>query len=34
VLVDGVIVESGAPRDLLRAGGAFADLFGDEVIAA
>jgi ABC-type multidrug transport system fused ATPase/permease subunit len=34
VLVDGRIVESGTPHDLLRAGGAFADLFGDEVVAA
>jgi ATP-binding cassette subfamily B protein len=34
VLIDGVIVESGTPRDLLRAGGVFAELFGDEVIAA
>jgi ABC-type multidrug transport system fused ATPase/permease subunit len=34
VLVDGRIVESGAPSDLLRAGGEFATLFGDEVIAA
>ena len=34
VLVDGRIVESGTPRELLRAGGAFADLFGDEVVAA
>jgi ABC-type multidrug transport system fused ATPase/permease subunit len=34
VLVDGSIVESGAPHDLLRAGGAFAELFGDEVVAA
>jgi ABC-type multidrug transport system fused ATPase/permease subunit len=34
VLVDGRIVESGTPADLLRAGGAFAELFGDEVIAA
>ena len=34
VLVDGRIVESGAPRDLLRAGGRFAELFGDEVVAA
>ena len=34
VLVDGRIVESGTPRDLLRAGGAFAELFGDEVVAA
>jgi ABC-type multidrug transport system fused ATPase/permease subunit len=34
VLVDGRIVESGTPADLLRAGGEFATLFGDEVIAA
>jgi ABC-type multidrug transport system fused ATPase/permease subunit len=34
VLVDGQIVESGKPADLLRAGGEFATLFGDEVIAA
>src|SRR5437868_5650624 len=34
VLVDGQIVESGTPADLLRAGGHFASLFGDEVIAA
>jgi ABC-type multidrug transport system fused ATPase/permease subunit len=34
VLIDGGIVESGAPRDLLRAGGVFAELFGDEVVAA
>jgi len=34
VLVDGRIVESGKPRDLLTAGGPFADLFGEEVIAA
>jgi ABC-type sugar transport system ATPase subunit len=34
VLVDGLIVESGTPADLLRAGGAFAALFGDEVVAA
>jgi ABC-type multidrug transport system fused ATPase/permease subunit len=34
VLVDGRIVESGTPAELLRAGGAFATLFGDEVIAA
>ena len=33
VLVDGRIVESGTPRDLLRAGGPFAELFGDEVAA-
>jgi ABC-type multidrug transport system fused ATPase/permease subunit len=34
VLLDGRIVESGAPGDLIRQGGAFAELFGDEVIAA
>src|SRR5438445_9952650 len=34
VLVDGLIVESGRPADLLRARGAFAELFGDEVGAA
>src|SRR5579862_6912459 len=34
VLVDGLIVESGTPADLLRAGGQFATLFGDEVVAA
>jgi ABC-type multidrug transport system fused ATPase/permease subunit len=34
VLLDGRIVESGTPADLLRAGGEFAALFGDEVIAA
>jgi ABC-type multidrug transport system fused ATPase/permease subunit len=34
VLVDGRIVESGTPAELLRAGGEFARLFGDEVIAA
>jgi ATP-binding cassette, subfamily B, bacterial len=33
VLVDGRIVESGTPRALLAAGGAFAALFGDEVAA-
>ena len=33
VLVDGRIVESGTPAQLLRAGGAFAALFGDEVAA-
>jgi ABC-type multidrug transport system fused ATPase/permease subunit len=33
VLVDGRIVESGSPAQLLRAGGAFASLFGDEVAA-
>jgi ABC-type multidrug transport system fused ATPase/permease subunit len=34
VLLDGRIVESGTPADLLRASGEFATLFGDEVIAA
>ena len=34
VLLDGRIVESGTPRELLEAGGAFATLFGDEVVAA
>ena len=34
VLLDGKIVESGAPAELLRAGGEFATLFGDEVVAA
>jgi ABC-type multidrug transport system fused ATPase/permease subunit len=34
VIVDGRIVESGTPRDLLRAGGTFAELFADEVVAA
>jgi ABC-type multidrug transport system fused ATPase/permease subunit len=34
VLLDGRIVESGAPAQLVRAGGPFAALFGDEVIAA
>jgi len=34
VLRDGRIVESGKPADLLRAGGEFAALFADEVIAA
>ncbi|HUJ92656.1 MAG TPA: ABC transporter ATP-binding protein, partial [Gaiellaceae bacterium] len=33
VLVDGRIVESGTPAELLRAGGVFAGLFGDEVAA-
>ena len=33
VLIDGRIVESGRPRDLLQAGGPFAELFGDEVAA-
>ena len=34
VLAGGRIVESGTPAELLRAGGMFATLFGDEVIAA
>jgi len=34
VLLDGRIVESGKPAELLRAGGPFATLFGDEVVAA
>jgi ATP-binding cassette, subfamily B, bacterial len=34
VLADGAIVESGTPRELLRRDGAFAALFGDEVVAA
>ena len=34
VLIDGRIAESGTPAELLRAGGAFAELFGDEVAAA
>jgi len=33
VLVGGRIVESGRPADLLRAGGTFAELFGEEVAA-
>jgi ABC-type multidrug transport system fused ATPase/permease subunit len=34
VLLDGRIVESGTPAELVRANGPFAALFGDEVIAA
>ncbi|HEY2371925.1 MAG TPA: ABC transporter ATP-binding protein [Gaiellaceae bacterium] len=34
VLRDGRVIESGRPVDLIRAGGAFAELFGDEVVAA
>ena len=34
VLRDGRVVESGLPRDLIRLGGAFTDLFGDEALAA
>jgi ABC-type multidrug transport system fused ATPase/permease subunit len=33
VLRDGVIVEAGPPHELLRAGGAFSALFGEEVAA-
>ena len=34
VLRDGKVVESGLPQDLIRLGGAFTDLFGDEALAA
>jgi ABC-type multidrug transport system fused ATPase/permease subunit len=34
VLLDGQIVESGRPADLVRGSGPFATLFGDEVVAA
>ncbi len=34
VLADGRVVENGAPGDLIRRGGAFAALFGDEALAA
>ncbi len=34
VLLDGRIVESGKPKDLIQAGGPFAKLFRDEVVAA
>ena len=34
VLRDGKVVESGLPQDLIRLGGAFTDLFGDEAVAA
>jgi ABC-type multidrug transport system fused ATPase/permease subunit len=34
VLRDGRIVESGLPQDLIRLGGAFTELFGDEALAA
>jgi ABC-type multidrug transport system fused ATPase/permease subunit len=34
VLLNGRIVEEGKPKELLRAGGPFAQLFGDEVVAA
>jgi len=34
VLDDGVVVEAGTPEELLRAGGLFTSLFGEEVSAA
>jgi ABC-type multidrug transport system fused ATPase/permease subunit len=34
VIDDGVVVESGTPAALLRAGGLFTSLFGEEVGAA
>jgi ABC-type multidrug transport system fused ATPase/permease subunit len=34
VLKDGRVVENGLPQDLIRRGGAFTDLFGDEALAA
>jgi ATP-binding cassette subfamily B protein len=34
VLEDGRVVESGLPQDLIRLGGTFAALFGDEALAA
>jgi ABC-type multidrug transport system fused ATPase/permease subunit len=34
VLVDGVVAERGTAQELLAAGGAFAELFGDETLAA
>jgi ABC-type multidrug transport system fused ATPase/permease subunit len=34
VMQDGRIVERGLPRELVRAGGPFAELFGEEVLAA
>ena len=34
VLKDGRIVENGLPQDLIRLGGAFTELFGDEALAA
>ena len=34
VLRDGKIVEQGLPDDLIRAGGPFAELFGEEALAA
>jgi ABC-type multidrug transport system fused ATPase/permease subunit len=34
VLDEGIVVESGTPQELLRAGGLFTSLFGEEVSAA
>ena len=34
VLRNGRVAESGSPHDLIRRGGAFAELFGDEALAA
>jgi len=34
VLADGRVVEDGTPAELIRKGGAFADLFGEETLAA
>jgi ABC-type multidrug transport system fused ATPase/permease subunit len=34
VLRDGKIVEQGLPEDLIRAGGPFAELIGEEALAA
>ncbi len=34
VIDDGVILEQGAPLDLLERGDAFTQLFGEEVLAA
>ena len=34
VLRDGRIVESGLPQDLIRLGGVFNELFGEEALAA
>ena len=34
VLRDGRIVENGMPEELIRRGGAFTELFGDEALAA
>jgi len=34
VLQGGRVVENGLPQDLIRLGGAFTELFGDEALAA